>query len=106
MSIILKNNTISEKRYNDLGGMRIPASGEYTVASRTLEELQASEELKIDLVSGDITWNNGTSDLSIADAVKIAEYSVDCIRFRSIEDGTLYDLMMDKNGVPDIQPVE
>jgi len=72
MIILLENTTGVEKRYSDLGGMRIPANSTYDASnSRTLVDIAESSQLQADLKSGDVVWNNGTENLDFVEAISI-----------------------------------
>lgn len=72
MIILLENTTGVEKRYSDLGGMRIPSNSTYDASnSRTLVDIAESAQLQADLKSGDVVWNNGTENLDFVEAISI-----------------------------------
>lgn len=72
MIILLENTTGVEKRYSDLGGMRIPANSTYDASnSRTLVDIAESSQIQADLKSGDVVWNNGTENLDFVEAISI-----------------------------------
>jgi len=69
-TIIIKNNTLSEISVNDLNGLRIPLSSQVTASDLFLEPfVHKSQDLKTKVSAGDLVINNGTSDLSIANAL-------------------------------------
>ncbi len=71
-TVILKNTTASQIIISDLGGMRIEASSQYEASkTRTLADIQNSEQLKTNISSGDIVVNDGSNDLSVSDALEL-----------------------------------
>ncbi len=88
-TVILKNTTASKIIISDLAGMRIEANSQYEASkTRTLADIQNSEQLKTDISSGDIVVNDGHSDLSVTDALELVtfydpHFAVQYITFKS-----------------------
>jgi hypothetical protein len=69
---IAKNNTDSDITLTDLGAKIIPASGQIDLAEEfTLEQLSISEDLTEQIGNGNLTINDGSKDLEIADGIDI-----------------------------------
>jgi len=73
-TIIIKNNSGSEQTIEDLNWLTIP-NGEQVTASDLLpvSQIYFSQDLKTLVNAGDLVINNGSSDLSIADAQTFLE---------------------------------
>jgi len=73
-TIIAKNNTASEIRLNDLGGKRIPVSGEVTLTDTLPKyEIYESADLDTEITAGNVILNDGSTDLSATTAVEMTE---------------------------------
>lgn len=71
MNVIVKNTTSSGIMIGDLCGITISGSGSLDLTEQFKQhEIAASDDLLNLIASTDITVNNGTSDLSPADAVR------------------------------------
>lgn len=85
MSKVLKNTTASDIDL-DVLGLRVPASGQVTLDTSDFLKLASDSsitELTTLINSGDIVINDGSADLSTADAIEYIKYpdQADSIRF-------------------------
>ena len=75
--IIAKNNTASEIFWEDLG-IGVPASSQETLTDLfTKIEISNSKDLNNSIIAGNITINDGTSDLSIANGLKHVNFETE-----------------------------
>lgn len=77
MIVIAKNNTENDIIMNDLGGLKIPASGQVELFGENgifkFYVVASSLNLKAKVATGDIIINDGNEDLSISDGLKHIE---------------------------------
>lgn len=74
MIVIIKNNTQDIISIKDLSGATVPVSGQINLTDIfKFYEIASSLNLKTYVTSGDVTVNDGTEDLSIANGLKHLE---------------------------------
>ncbi len=75
--VIAKNNTVSDIFLDDLG-VGIPASNQRALTdSFTMDEIFTSADLKVPVASGDVTINDGSIDLSVAEGLQHIRYETE-----------------------------
>lgn len=104
-TIIIKNNSGSNISLDDLGGLLILDSTQITASDLFIDgRIYESDDLKTQVASGDLVINDGSSDLSISDALSyLTSYNYSLfqpiISFNESVDDRVSNLIQDGTGL-------